>query len=235
MLGTRILVASSALRLAGARSVARSDWLRGLHASRPALQLVTEKLPSLGDSITEGTLNSWTKKVGEKVAVDDVIAVIETDKVSVDLRVPVAGVLSKQMAAEGDTVLVGTDLYVIDTEGKATASSSSPAQSATSAGSSAPATQPQATAAAPQPASGAQRRRQPLIKFLGKRSLLKQQQQQQQQTTGQRTQTYQAPKVVKHSPNAIDFTELPGRAMHGRPPLTQKEIDYIESGGASMW
>lgn len=41
---------------------------------------------SLGDSISEGTLNSWTKQVGEKVAADEVIAVIETDKVRVTMR-----------------------------------------------------------------------------------------------------------------------------------------------------
>jgi hypothetical protein len=122
-------------------------------------------------------------------------------------------------------VAVGADLYVIDTEGKATVAASAP----------------QPAAASPSPAStesqsAAHRHRTPLIKFLGKRSLVKQQAHAAHPQTQQRTPAQQqAPKLVKHSPNAIDFTELPGRAMHGRPPLTQQEIEYIESGGASMW
>lgn len=50
----------------------------------------------MGDSITEGTIRSWEKKVGEAVALDDVVVVIETDKVSVDIRASNSGVLVEQ-------------------------------------------------------------------------------------------------------------------------------------------
>ncbi|QDP19127.1 2-oxoglutarate dehydrogenase complex dihydrolipoyllysine-residue succinyltransferase [Sphingomonas xanthus] len=65
------------------------------------------KVPALGESITEGTLAQWLKKPGEQVAVDEPIASLETDKVSVEVPSPVAGTLAEQLFAEGDTVEVG--------------------------------------------------------------------------------------------------------------------------------
>jgi len=65
------------------------------------------KVPTLGESITEGTLAQWLKKPGEAVAADEPIASLETDKVSVEVPSPVAGTLSEQLVAEGDTVEVG--------------------------------------------------------------------------------------------------------------------------------
>lgn len=63
-------------------------------------------VPSMGDSISEGTIVQWMKAEGDAIAVDDVLVVLETDKVSVDVRSPEAGKLVKQLAAEGDTVAV---------------------------------------------------------------------------------------------------------------------------------
>lgn len=57
------------------------------------------EVPSMGDSITEGTLVSLEKAVGDAVIQDDVIAVIETDKVNVDVRAPYTGVLTAVLAA----------------------------------------------------------------------------------------------------------------------------------------
>jgi len=65
------------------------------------------KVPTLGESITEGTLAQWLKQPGEAVAADEPIASLETDKVSVEVPSPVAGTLSEQLFAEGDTVEVG--------------------------------------------------------------------------------------------------------------------------------
>ncbi|HZU50681.1 MAG TPA: 2-oxoglutarate dehydrogenase complex dihydrolipoyllysine-residue succinyltransferase [Sphingomicrobium sp.] len=89
------------------------------------------EVPALGESITEGTLAQWLKKPGEAVDADEPIASLETDKVSVEVPSPVAGVLSEQLVNEGDTVAVGAIIARIDD--KATASVSpppSPAQSA---------------------------------------------------------------------------------------------------------
>jgi 2-oxoglutarate dehydrogenase E2 component (dihydrolipoamide succinyltransferase) len=72
------------------------------------------KVPTLGESITEGTLAQWLKKAGEAVAADEPIASLETDKVTVEVPSPVAGVLSETVAKEGDTVEVGAVIARID-------------------------------------------------------------------------------------------------------------------------
>ena len=72
------------------------------------------EVPALGESITEGTLAQWLKRPGEAVAADEPIASLETDKVSVEVPSPVAGVLTEQLAAEGDTVAVGAVIARID-------------------------------------------------------------------------------------------------------------------------
>src|SRR4029077_11869281 len=87
------------------------------------------EVPALGESITEGTLAQWLKKPGEAVAADEPIASLETDKVSVEVPSPVAGVLSEQLVQQGDNVAVGAVIARIDEGVRATASSS-PAQSA---------------------------------------------------------------------------------------------------------
>jgi len=83
------------------------------------------KVPALGESITEGTLAQWLKKPGEAVAADEPIATLETDKVSVDVPSPSAGVLAETLVNEGDTVEVGATIARIDES--ATASAPAPA------------------------------------------------------------------------------------------------------------
>jgi 2-oxoglutarate dehydrogenase E2 component (dihydrolipoamide succinyltransferase) len=82
------------------------------------------KVPALGESITEGTLAQWLKKPGEAVAADEPIATLETDKVSVDVPSPTAGVLAETLVNEGDTVEVGATIARIDES--ATASTPAP-------------------------------------------------------------------------------------------------------------
>ncbi|MEO6432438.1 MAG: 2-oxoglutarate dehydrogenase complex dihydrolipoyllysine-residue succinyltransferase [Sphingomicrobium sp.] len=75
------------------------------------------QVPVLGESITEGTLAEWLKQPGDAVAIDEPIASLETDKVTVEVPSPVAGVLSEQLVKAGDTVAVGADIAVIDAAG----------------------------------------------------------------------------------------------------------------------
>ncbi len=62
------------------------------------------RVPTLGESVTEATIATWFKKVGDSVAVDEMICELETDKVTVEVPSPIAGTLTEIVAAEGDTV-----------------------------------------------------------------------------------------------------------------------------------
>ncbi|KAK8963027.1 hypothetical protein KSP40_PGU002516 [Platanthera guangdongensis] len=67
----------------------------------------------MGESITDGTLSTFLKKPGDKVAVDEPIAQIETDKVTIDVVSPEAGVIKKFVSQEGDTVTPGSKVALI--------------------------------------------------------------------------------------------------------------------------
>lgn len=72
----------------------------------------------MGDSISEGTIESFVKSVGEYVEADEVIARIETDKVTVDILAAHSGVITQYFAEEGDTIEVGVDFLEIDESAK---------------------------------------------------------------------------------------------------------------------
>ncbi|HZF29248.1 MAG TPA: dihydrolipoamide acetyltransferase family protein [Gammaproteobacteria bacterium] len=71
-------------------------------------------MPQLGETVTEGTVSNWHKKVGDKVAADELLFDIETDKVSMEVPSPTSGVITKILVPVGTTVDVGTVLAVID-------------------------------------------------------------------------------------------------------------------------
>ncbi|KAG0262839.1 2-oxoglutarate dehydrogenase complex E2 component [Actinomortierella ambigua] len=72
------------------------------------------KVPHMADSISEGSLKQWNKKVGDFVNVDEEVAVIETDKVDVTVNSPKSGTIVELYSAEEDTVAVGADLYKLE-------------------------------------------------------------------------------------------------------------------------
>lgn len=72
------------------------------------------KVPQMAESISEGTLSSFSKQVGDHVELDEEIASIETDKIDVSVNAPAAGVITELLVGEGDTVTVGQDLAKID-------------------------------------------------------------------------------------------------------------------------
>src|SRR5687767_11281615 len=91
------------------------------------------QVPALGESITEGTIAQWLKKVGDPVAADEPIASLETDKVTVEVPSPVAGVFAEAVADEGETVAVGAVIARIDEGGQAAAAPAAPAAEAAEA------------------------------------------------------------------------------------------------------
>jgi 2-oxoglutarate dehydrogenase E2 component (dihydrolipoamide succinyltransferase) len=104
------------------------------------------RVPTLGESVTEATIGRWFKKAGEAVAVDEPLVELETDKVTIEVPAPSAGVLGEISAKDGDTVAVGALLGLIN-DGAAGAK---PAAKPTAA-----ATPPPAAAAATAPAAKA--------------------------------------------------------------------------------
>ncbi|APH60405.1 Dihydrolipoamide succinyltransferase component (E2) of 2-oxoglutarate dehydrogenase complex [Granulibacter bethesdensis] len=75
------------------------------------------KVPSLGESVTTAVVAKWLKKAGDAVAADEAVVELETDKVTVEVNAPAAGVLSAQFAAEGEEVSVGAVLGELGAEG----------------------------------------------------------------------------------------------------------------------
>src|SRR3982751_2476082 len=88
------------------------------------------EVPALGESITEGTLAEWLKQPGEAVAADEPIASLETDKVSVEVPSPIAGVLTEQLVQAGENVDVGAVIARIDEKASAGAAAPTPTYAA---------------------------------------------------------------------------------------------------------
>ena len=85
-------------------------------------------MPQMGESIVEGTLTKWTKKVGEKIERDEPLFEISTDKVDTEIPAPSAGTIAEILVEEGQTVGINTVVARIDETGGAVAAA--PAQSA---------------------------------------------------------------------------------------------------------
>ena len=107
------------------------------------------RVPTLGESVTEATIGRWFKKAGEAVAVDEPLVELETDKVTIEVPAPSAGVLGEISAKDGDTVAVGALLGLINDGAAGAKPAAAPAKPTATA---AP---PPAAAAAPAPAAKA--------------------------------------------------------------------------------
>src|SRR3954468_7562657 len=95
-------------------------------------------MPQLGETVTEGTITRWAKKVGDEVKEDEILFEVSTDKVDSEVPSPVSGVITEIKVNEGETVPVGAVLAVVG-DGAAGAAP-------------APAAEPQPAAATTQPA-----------------------------------------------------------------------------------
>ncbi|MFM7819776.1 MAG: biotin/lipoyl-containing protein, partial [Actinomycetota bacterium] len=86
-------------------------------------------LPQLGETVTEGTITRWFKKVGDTVAADEPLFEVSTDKVDTEVPSPISGTLTEIRVNEGDTVPVGTVIAVVGaaTGGSAPAPAPAPA------------------------------------------------------------------------------------------------------------
>ena len=114
------------------------------------------RVPTLGESVTEATIGKWFKKAGDAVAADEPIVELETDKVTIEVPAPAAGVLSEIVAKDGETVGVGALLGSIGEGGAGAKAAPAPAKTeAPKAEAPKAAPAPAAPAAAPAPAASA--------------------------------------------------------------------------------
>ena len=97
------------------------------------------RVPTLGESVTEATVATWFKKPGDAVAVDEMLCELETDKVSVEVPAPAAGVLTEILAPEGATVAAGGKLAVMSAGEGAAAPAPAPTEAAPAPAAEAPA------------------------------------------------------------------------------------------------
>jgi 2-oxoglutarate dehydrogenase E2 component (dihydrolipoamide succinyltransferase) len=161
-------------------------------------------MPQMGESIAEGTITRWLKKVGERVERDEPLFEISTDKVDAEIPSPAAGTLTKVLFNEGDTVEVNKVVAYIGEEGEAT---EAPAKQEAAAAA-APASQAAVSAPAPpQPAATQQPSSAPPAP-------------EQRATSPQPTPAPQQPSSVQPASGGSSITEVSGspHATEGAPP-----------------
>ncbi len=178
-------------------------------------------MPQMGESIAEGTLSKWLKKVGDPVKRDEPLFEISTDKVDAEIPAPAAGVLAEIKVQEGQTVPVQTLVAVLETDAGAVTSASPPAPPKPEAPKAAPAPAPP-PAVPPRPAGGPLGSGRPAGGEGGGV-----------QTAEQRLRTKSTPLVRKiAAEHSVDISRIPGSGYAGR--VTKQDIlGYIERAPAA--
>jgi 2-oxoglutarate dehydrogenase E2 component (dihydrolipoamide succinyltransferase) len=177
-------------------------------------------MPQMGESIAEGTITKWLKKVGERVERDEPLFEISTDKVDAEIPSPAAGVLTEVRAKEGDTVEVNSVVAVLDGDGGQTATAAPAVEEAKPAENPpAKVEPPPPPAPAPAPAPASAPSPQP------------------QEAKAQEEASVEDLRKTKSSPlvrkiaqeHGVDISKLEGTGLSGR--VTKNDIlSYIESG-----
>jgi pyruvate dehydrogenase E2 component (dihydrolipoamide acetyltransferase) len=152
-------------------------------------------MPQLGETVTEGTILSWVKQIGERVAEDDILVEISTDKVDTEVPSPASGVLTEILVGAGETVAVGTAIAVLTETDESSAPSGVADES--------PAEPPTAETADPDPSS-AVRRSSP-----------------DPDTSGRAVTSPVVRKLA--SENSVDVAMVPGTGHGGR--VTRKDVE----------
>jgi pyruvate dehydrogenase E2 component (dihydrolipoamide acetyltransferase) len=202
-------------------------------------------MPQMGESIAEGTLSRWIKKVGEPVKRDEPIFEISTDKVDAEIPAPTAGVLAEILVKEGETVAVQTVVARIETDASAAATAPAEKPAAPAPPPSAPVTKPapsptsppaplaparsapprsSAPAPAPAPVSApATSSARPSGEVAGNGA----------ETAEERLRRRSTPLVRKMAAeHNLDISAIPGTGLAGR--VTKNDVlGYLESGAAA--
>ncbi|HET6680425.1 MAG TPA: dihydrolipoamide acetyltransferase family protein [Gemmatimonadaceae bacterium] len=178
-------------------------------------------MPQMGESIAEGTMSRWLKKVGDAVKRDEPIFEISTDKVDAEIPAPASGVLAEILVTEGQTVAVQTVVARLETEaGAAVAAPSAPVEAPAAAAP--PAAAPAAPAPAAASATPARPAPVPVAEPSGNGATLE-----------ERLRTRSSPLVRKiAAEHGIEVASLRGSGISGR--VTKRDIlAYLDSGAAT--
>src|SRR5213080_3122402 len=184
-------------------------------------------MPQMGESIAEGTLSKWLKKLGDEVKRDEPLFEISTDKVDAEIPAPSAGVLAEIKVQEGQTVPVQTLVAVIETDKSAstTAAPSAAAQRAPAASGAAVASSPPAPKPAPAATSPVPPRPSPSAPVVPKGDGA--------ETAEERLRRKSTPLVRKiAAEHQVDISTIPGTGFAGR--VTKQDILGAIERGVSM-
>ena len=177
-------------------------------------------MPQMGESIFEGTVTRWLKKPGETVQRDEALFEISTDKVDAEIPSPAAGVLSRVLVPEGETVQINTVVAEIEEEGAAAAQPAG-AEAAESASKPAQAVPPPPAppTAAPPSAAPAAVEREPVVEMPRRP-----------QPSAEATEVRSSPLVRRMAAeHGVDLNQMSGSGLGGR--ITKADIlAYIETG-----
>src|ERR1043166_1910022 len=191
-------------------------------------------MPQMGESIAEGTITKWLKKVGDRVERDEPLFEISTDKVDAEIPSPAAGVLTEVRFNEGDTVEVNSVVAVLDGEGGQTVSAPPAVEEAKPAEIPQPKVEPPAPPTPPPPVEAAPPKTaeppppapvsQPQTAAAAVRAL--------EESIEELRKTKSSPLVRKIAQElGVDISKLEGTGLSGR--VTKNDIlSYIESSGA---
>ncbi len=174
-------------------------------------------MPQMGESIAEGTLSKWLKKVGDTVKRDEPIFEISTDKVDAEIPAPSAGVLAEILVTEGQTVPIQTVVARLETEAGAVAAPAAPTPAAPAAAAAPPV--PAAPAAPAKSAAPAA----PAVPTAAVASA--------DESLEDRLRRRSTPVVRKiAAEHGLDIAAIPGSGLAGR--VTKQDVlSFIESGG----
>mmetsp|Transcript_24884 Transcript_24884/g.30586 ORF Transcript_24884/g.30586 Transcript_24884/m.30586 type:complete len:229 (+) Transcript_24884:157-843(+) len=216
-----VQVTSSRLALTASASSKRMST-GTFRPSIPLKEKITINVPTMGDSITEGTIVEWLVTVGQAVKADDVIALVETDKVTIDIKADLDGVIVQCYGEIDETVEVGAKLYEIDTEGTVTVTSKSDDSDSSDSTTS---TDAEEVAAAITSATDTYNQvRTPSIQFLGKDGW-----KQKLSVQGE----VPTPTVPLKPNGSITLDGGNIAPMYGRLPFSEREMEALLMGGAS--
>lgn len=201
---------------------------------------ITVNVPTMGDSITEGTIVEWCVSPGSVVKEGDVLALVETDKVTVDIKAEQHGVLVKQLGEVDGVIEVGEGLYVLDTDVSSAASASSSSSGADAVVENVSEVNASLDAdkivAAADNTTISSSARVPSIHFLGKEGWKKiltttdESVTSSSSSSSSETTTTIPSSNKPNSPTSI--THIPYSSMYGRPPITDEEMEALILGGA---